>query len=262
MVFIESTANGVGGWFYDFWKKAERGETDYLPIFLGWHENPEYSRPFSSKAEKRAFIESVMSTSYDDKGNEIKTEERILRETLNLSWEQLNWRQWCITNKLNGDIDKFHQEYPATPDEAFIASGRPVFPTNALKKYLDSVEQPIKTGYLVEGTGRVEIDEDKSGYVKIWKFPEPDKFYCIGADVAEGLITGDYSCGIVVDEDFHLCAVWHGHADPDVFGGELVKLAKFYNEAYLGVESNNNGSSTLRTIIRNEYWNIYYQKIV
>ena len=40
MVFIESTANGVGGWFYDFWKKSERGETDYLPIFLGWQENP------------------------------------------------------------------------------------------------------------------------------------------------------------------------------------------------------------------------------
>jgi len=260
MVFIESTANGVGGYFYDMWKKAERGENDFLPIFLGWHENPDYSRPFSSKAEKKAFIEAVMTTSIDDKGNIVKTEERILKESLNLSWEQLNWRKWCIANKLNGDVEKFHQEYPATPDEAFIASGRPVFSTTALKTYMDNVQKPIKSGYLVEQNGRVELEEDEKGYIKIWRFPEPNKFYCIGADVAEGLVAGDYSCGIVLDEDFRLCASWHGHIDPDLFGEELVKLAKFYNEAYVGPESNNNGSSTIRAIIRKEYWNLYYQK--
>ena len=257
MVFIESTANGVGGWFYDFWKKSERGETDYLPIFLGWQENPEYSRPFSSSAEKKAFIESVMIVAHDDKGEEIKSEERMLRESLNLTWEQLNWRRWCIANKLNGDLDKFHQEYPSTPDEAFIASGRPVFATTSLKAYMENIKPPIKTGYLEEDGKFVD---DSKGYIKIWNMPEPNKFYCMGADVAEGLITGDYSCGCVVDEDFRLCAAWHGHVDPDVFGDELVKLAKFYNEAYLGVESNNNGSSTLRSIVKKEYWNIYFQK--
>jgi hypothetical protein len=260
MIFIESTANGVGGYFYDMWKKAERGENDFLPIFLGWHENPEYSRKFSSYAEKKAFIDAVMTTSIDEKGNVIKTEERILKETFGLTWEQLNWRKWCIANNLNGDIEKFRQEYPATPDEAFIASGRPQFSITALKKYLDVVKEPIKSGYLNEKNGKIELDEDEKGYVKIWRMPEQNKFYCIGADVAEGLITGDYSCGIVLDEDFRLCASWHGHCDPDVFGEELVKLARFYNDAYVGVESNNNGSSTLRAIVRKEYWNIYYQK--
>ncbi|NLF43586.1 MAG: hypothetical protein GX587_12900, partial [Bacteroidales bacterium] len=119
---------------------------------------------------------------------------------------------------------------------------------------------PIKSGYLNENNGKIELDEDEKGYVKIWRMPEQNKFYCIGADVAEGLVTGDYSCGIVLDEDFRLCASWHGHCDPDVFGDELVKLARFYNDAYVGVESNNNGSSTLRAIVRKEYWNIYYQK--
>lgn len=260
MIFIESTANGVGGWFYDFWKKSERGETDYLPIFLGWHENPEYTRPFSSPAEKKAFVESVMAVSLDDKGNEIKSEERILRETLNLSWEQLNWRRWCIANKLNGDIDKFHQEYPATPDEAFIASGRPVFPVTALKKYQENICSPIKTGYLNDTKDNIDFVDDSKGYVKIWKMPQPNRFYVIGADVAEGNVNGDYSCAVVLDEDFSLVASWHGHVDPDVFGEEIRKLAMFYNEAYTGVESNNNGSSTLRTLVKKEYWNIYYQK--
>lgn len=260
MVFVESTANGIGGYFYDMWKKAERGENEYIPIFLAWFLNPEYSRSFSSHAEKKAFVESVMIQSIDDKGVEIVSPERSLREKFKLSWEQLNWRKWCIFNKLNGDIERFNQEYPATPDEAFIASGRPQFSTTALKKYMDNVRAPIKTGYLNETKGVLSFDDDTKGYVKIWRMPEPNKFYCIGSDPAEGLVTGDYSCGIVLDEDFRLCAAWHGHADPDLFGEELVKLAKYYNEAYVGVESNNNGSSTLRSIVRKEYWNIYYQK--
>ena len=257
MVFIESTANGVGGWFYDFWKKSERGETDYLPIFLGWQENPEYSKEFTSKAEKRAFIESVLVVSQDDKGEEVLTEEHQLLKAHKLTWEQLNWRRWCIANKLNGDVDKFHQEYPTTPDEAFIASGRPQFSITALKKYMENVKPPIKTGYLEDSH---KFIDDAKGYIKIWRIPEPGKFYCIGADVAEGLATGDYSAGVVLDEDFRLCATWHGHIDPDMFGEELVKLANFYNEAYLGVESNNHGGSTLRSIVKKEYWNLYFQK--
>ena len=52
----------------------------------------------------------------------------------------------------------------------------------------------------------------------------------------------------------------YGHLDPDLFGEELVTLAKFYNDAYLCPESNNHGHSTIRAIMRKDYWNIYYQK--
>jgi hypothetical protein len=45
-----------------------------------------------------------------------------------------------------------------------------------------------------------------------------------------------------------------------LFGIELIKLAKYYNDAYLGVEANNHGASTLNTIKRNEYWNLFFSK--
>ena len=32
-VILESTANGVGGYFYDMWQKATRGENDFIPLF-------------------------------------------------------------------------------------------------------------------------------------------------------------------------------------------------------------------------------------
>lgn len=250
MVFLESTANGLGGWFYNFWKRSERGESDYIPIFLSWFDNPEYSREFISDSAREQFIQDC---SYND-------EVQHLIKTFNLTYEQLNWRAWCINNKCNGDLNTFHQEYPSTPDEAFIVSGRPVFPIVQLREYQNKITKPIRIGYLRDSNGFAYFDDDDKGYIRIWKEPIKDKFYVIGGDVAEGLITGDYSVGIVLDEEYNLCASWHGHTDPDLFGEELISLAKYYNDAYIGVEVNNHGHTTLRRIINKEYWNIYYQK--
>ncbi len=255
-VYLESTANGVGDWFYDFWQKAVKGENDYLPIFLAWFENLEYSKPFNSKKEKKAFIESVNFVSKDANGNEVRTEEYHLKEAHNLTYEQLNWRKWCINNKLNGDVELFHQEYPSTAEEAFIVSGRPVFNTNSLNKYRSAVKPPVATGYIIDG----KFVEDKNGYISIWKYPEKDVFYVMGGDVAEGLISGDYSCLAILDEKLDLCASWYGHIAPDLFGDEAIKLAKMYNDAYIGIESNNHGLTTLKAIVNKEYWNVYYQK--
>lgn len=247
-VYIESTANGVGGYFYDLWQKAVKGENDYLPIFLAWFENPEYSTPFESEKAKKAFMKTL-----DD-------EEKALYKEFKLTPEQLHWRRKCIANKCNGDIEQFHQEYPSTPEEAFIASGRPKFNQQSLKKYREKQEKPIMKGYLEIKDKQLKFIEDSSGYINIWKMPQPNKFYVIGADVSEGLATGDYSCAVVLDEDFDLVASWYGHIDPDLFGDELVKLGMFYNEAYLGIESNNHGLTTIKSVLRKEYWNIYYQK--
>lgn len=247
-VYIESTANGVGGYFYDLWHKAVRGENDYLPIFLAWFENPEYSTPFESEKAKKAFMKTL-----DD-------EEKVLYREFKLTPEQLHWRRRCIANKCNGSIEQFHQEYPSTPEEAFIASGRPKFNQQSLKKYREKQEKPIMKGYLEIKDKQLKFIEDSSGYINIWKMPQPNKFYVIGADVSEGLATGDYSCAVVLDEDFDLVASWYGHIDPDLFGDELVKLGMFYNEAYLGIESNNHGLTTIKSVLRKEYWNIYYQK--
>lgn len=42
IIILESTANGVGGFFYDTWMAAERGESDYVPMFFPWHKHGEY----------------------------------------------------------------------------------------------------------------------------------------------------------------------------------------------------------------------------
>lgn len=262
MVFLESTANGVGDFFHEFWQKTVKGENEFTPIFLPWFTEPQYARPFRTEGERKQLLDEINTTTTDSNGSVIKTYEKELMEKHNLTLEQLNWRRWTIKNKTQGDEDLFGQEYPATPEEAFLSSGRPVFNIKSLKKYQTITKEPLKRGYLrYDNKGDVTFIEDKKGYVSIWQDPNPDKNYVLGADVAEGLEHGDYSCGKVADtETFDEVAKWHGHIDADLFGEELVKLARYYNDAYLGVENNNHGLTTLSTIKRMEYWNLYFSK--
>jgi hypothetical protein len=261
LVVLESTANGVGDYFHELWTKAVKGENEFTPIFLPWFIDPGYTRPFRTKNEKQQFIDEVEAISYSPNGETIYTYEKELKDKNGLTYEQLNWRKYTIANKCQGDELLFMQEYPATPEEAFISSGRPKFSLKALRKYQTITETPER-GYLQYGEdGKVVFSPDKNGYVSIWRKPEPNKFYCIGADVAEGLAHGDYSCAVVGDsEDFDIVAMWHGHIDPDLFGIELIKLGKFYNDAYIGVENNNHGLTTLSIMKREEYWNLYFAK--
>jgi hypothetical protein len=262
-VIIESTANGVGDYFHDMWQKAEKGLNDFVAIFLPWFIQPEYTRAFRSDAEKQQLISEVDMVTRDGNGNEIRTYEYQLKEKHDLTWEQLNWRRYTIANKCQGDEELFMQEYPSTAEEAFISSGRPKFNIPALRKYQTITKEPIRRGYLQwqdTSMGGVKFVDDAKGYISLWKEPVKGELYAVGADVAEGLVDGDFSCGIVGDSNFDIVGMWHGHIDPDLFGVELVKLAMYFNDAYLGVESNNHGLTTLTSIKKLEYWNLYFTK--
>ena len=152
------------------------------------------------------------------------------------------------------------QEYPSDPDEAFIRSGRPVFDVTILRNIETTI--PVE-GHLhaMRGKNMFEFRED-GGPLKIWAFPDLTSVYCIGADVAEGLGYGDYSCAHVINAStYEVVAEWHGHIDPDLFGQDVLHaLANFYQGALIGVESNNHGLTTLKALQRTGYKNIYRQR--
>lgn len=259
LVVLESTANGIGGYFYEQWQMAVKGESDFIPLFYPWFFDPSYTKDFITEEQREEFINEVEQVTTDYKGEKILTEEKQLKEQFDLTYEQLNWRRWAIRNKCQGDVELFRQEYPSTPEEAFIASGRPVFDIGALRKYLTLTKEPER-GYLKDVGGKVQFVPDEKGYLHIFEHPKPGEYYAIGADVAEGKADGDYSVGMVGTQDFRLNCMWYGHIDPDLFGVELVKLARYYNDAYLGVENNNHGLATLKAIQREDYWNVYFAK--
>lgn len=259
-VCIESTANGIGGYFYDMWNAAVNGENDFTPIFFPWFTDPEYSTEFETEDIKVAFIEECERMFPDASGKMVHTEEYLLKKQFNLTWEQLYWRKKTIANKCGGDLDMFHQEYPATPDEAFIASGRPKFNLKSVREYELNCAPPEFVGDLIKPGNEIQLYDNEKGNLKIWLMPKAGEQYTIGADVAEGLATGDYSVGVVMDSELNVCAKWRGHIDPDLFGKELVKLGTIYNEAYIAVENNNHGLTTLKSILNEEYYNLFYTK--
>ncbi len=153
-----------------------------------------------------------------------------------------------------------HQEYPRSPEEAFVKSGRSVFDVDLL----DSIPpMDPKIGRLwarSDHSRYAEFQEHSDGELRLFEPPVPTGIYAIGADVAEGLDYGDFSSAHVVDPTtMSVCAVWHGHVDPDHFSEVLARLGWWYNAALVGVEVNNHGLTTCVGLQKLRYPRIYYR---
>ena len=88
--------------------------------------------------------------------------------------------------------------------------------------------------------------------------------YCIGADVAEGLEHGDFSVAQVIEaKTRRVVACYHARVDADLFGSDILfKLGRWYNQALIGVESNNHGLTTNKALNRIYYQPLYRQRSI
>lgn len=258
MIIVESTANGFNE-FYNDWVEAEEGTSEFVPIFLSWLDFPEYIeeakemgfiRDFEDELEEEKFMNSLGIERY----NAYPDEEKILMEEYGATIEQIKWRRYMITNKTKGDIEKFHQEYPRDPKEAFIASGKPVFPVAKCHQRFAECGPPLKRGDLVWNADRTDVvfQENARGYVSIWtdfEVEDTDKYrFAGGGDIAEGLDQGDYSALRYLDrKTMEVCLTWHGHIDPDLLAEEELKIQKYLKEVYINNEKNNHGVLTINS---------------
>lgn len=233
-VILESTANGISGEFYRLWKSAMKGENEYLPIFIPWFLTSEYRN--------------------DDvpPNFELGEDDQKYKELHNLDDAQMYWRRMKIGES---GATKFQQEYPATADEAFVASGVNVFDIDILNA-IEPVapEKTMRMNYL---TGYFE--ESPFGELRLYKYPTFDAKFIISADVALG-VGQDSSVATVLDADRNICAVYRDNRiDPTKFGDLLFFLGRYYNNSLLAVESNSIGVATLARLDQMKYRNLYYQ---
>lgn len=266
---IESTANGVGGEFYERWQRASNPETrgDWRAVFFAWFDDPEYRRPVES-----GVMNPVPSCVVDVEL--FLREERELKALFNLDDEQLNWRRWAIVNRCGNSLEMFRQEYPSTPEEAFLTTGRPVFNQQALnfrKRGLMAEDLRRKgekrsgrwvAGRIVRGTVMPRFLPDEGGDLRVYEFPKPQESYVISADVAEGITKGkdsDSSALQVFRRGVPVVQVasWSGRIPPSEFASMLVMLGYWYNKALLAVESNNHGHTVNTLLVRAKYSRIH-----
>lgn len=232
-IILESTANGATGAFYRMWKAAERGENDYIPIFLPWFMTKEYTMDPPDNFERTI-------------------EENEIAEEFGLNDSQLWWRRMKIGE---GGESKFRQEYPSTAEEAFVVSGKNVFNVEKLNKL--ETKSPIALREF--NTSLSNWEDHREGNLSIWKSPDFDEKFIIGADVSLG-VGQDYSVAVVLNSKRQVVALYRdNHVDPAVFGRDLFYLGRYFNNALLAVESNSMGVSTLQKLKEMKYVNLYYQ---
>ena len=234
-VFLESTANGFGGdgeYFYRTVQDVLAGKSEFELIFLPWHLMPEYSTDFTSDKEKAKFSETLDEY---EKGLLTKTK---------LTLEQLSWRRWAVRNLCGGDIEKFKQEYPASIEEAFVASTKAVIPKQYVEAQSKFTRAPIR-----------KLDD-----ILIYEEPNPRHFYSLGADPSEGIGQDDSAITVIDKMTGREVGSYVGQIQPDLFAKKIKQTAELFNEALAVIEINNHGLAVINAL-KAEYGNLYQRTV-
>ncbi|WP_353096325.1 hypothetical protein [Tissierella praeacuta] len=266
-ICIETTANGVGNYFYRTYFEAKEGKSRFTNHFYRWFDHPEYKLELDPGEEL-----------------ELDQEEQQLIDTYHLSLEQIKWRRWKVSEMPDKDglskEDIFKQEYPEDEMSCFLTSGRPVFDVKklmAIRKRLEK-ERDNYTEYTIDHAVEIRtieneydeievvfddfIHEQYKGELKVYEEPKEDLEYVIGGDVAEGKDGGDYSVAEVIErETGRQVAELHGHWEPDVFAKKTKRLGLYYNDAVVGIERNNHGHAVLNTLINYDIYEDLYHHV-
>lgn len=252
IVVLESTANGVGNWYHEEWQRATNGESQYVPMFFPWFMHEDYA--FNDTTLQLRDLNKEERELYQDgvyfNGNRFK-----------LTLGQLAWRRHTIMNDCLGDTDMFYQEYPCTPNEAFLSTGRNVFPLERLDEH--TIPEGGVRGMLINNNGRIAFVRDASGPLTIFKAPGRDPVkskYVVGGDPTRTTY-GDKACIQVLNRfTFEQVAVFHQHLDAVPFAHEIMKLGYFYNTALVNTEIEGPGYATIGVILDNGYPDVWQHR--
>lgn len=141
-VILESTANGLNNYFHQQWKLAEKGESEFIPIFVPWFWQSEYTK------EPK---EDLILTEYEEK----------LQTTYDLTIGQLYWRRRKIAELSADGVDgekAFKQEYPMNAAEAFQVTNGGETLINA-----DNCMLPRKNEFKGNGPLIIGVDPSRGG---------------------------------------------------------------------------------------------------
>lgn len=302
-VVVESTANGVGGLFHELWEEAANSDKgEWLAIFLPWWILDEYEMDVDDDL-------ATSITSDPDNFEKQALEEGFAYEgeIYKLSLRKLAWRRAIIAEVFGGDafkpsgepLRRFQQEYPATAEEAFLATGSCFFDEEKLRlmaRHLGK-DEPIR-GLLSKTDGGIKLDINVRGGIRLYESPDELGHYVLGVDTAEGKLVAarrsentadaekggrDFSSALVLrlpysdkDKVFHpavVVAELHGRLAPEVFSQQLDLLGRFFscggpadgtyqNMALIGVERSHSSGQTVLRLIREhyKYKNLYWHR--
>jgi len=252
---IESTAEGASGLFYDIfigsWKIRDTitpalSRAHFKPVFYNW--------TWDTEEIERSATEGLITI---DQMEECEINWKEYQEENQLNPKQMSFYYLKYINA-NKDVDKLHQEFPTHPMEAFLSSGSPYFNSRKAAAFLDRCDNNYQRYSYLAGN----FERDERGDLYIYDDSRFGKNYIIGADVAEGLMTGDYTVAVVLGYDKQIKALYRGHCEPDEFADLVMALGKRFNNAMLAIEFNKDGNWVNTEVRNRNYPSIYMRTVI
>lgn len=271
-ILKESTANGRSGPFYDEWLAAltiDEAEEAYrrkdfetlskwgtpgnYKFFFSWLDDPGLVLPVYEG--ERHLIEDNL----DDYEKALMKKDP--RFTLGkVKWRRLKIRDDCQNHPKLPPEQLFQQEFPATPEEMFQATGSAVFDERRIEIQQKEAAPPRVLARVFATQPPIETVEAGANF-RMYAPPRKDRAYIIGADVSKG-VERDYSVAIVLDRcdgtRFEEAAIFRSNViDERDFGHVMTMIGEMYGNAFIVPEVNQGLLAASTLVTENRYWNVY-----
>ena len=173
-----------------------------------------------------------------------------------LNDSQLYWRRIKINNDYDGNELWFQQEYPLTPQEAFIASGMGVFDGETIKRGYLGVSKPIfekqinsvmvKEKLLVWEKPESKIEVEMNQLVRYNEDIQDYEYVDGDIEVARSEVFANYTLAVDTSglgADYNQLVVWHNikktmvarfgikNINEEKLAKIVVEVAQYYNDA-------------------------------
>ena len=263
----ETTANGFNE-AKDLWDSGS-----CINLFYEWWRTAEYRAPdFNFEATDDPWLRSRIE---------------LLKEK-GLAREQIAW--YCRKYASYLDKNTIKQEYPCTPDEAFVSSGNCVFDKEKIAEQLIRISSKPRgrLGYFTYDKSCTTIRsadgdvadvewkisnimfvESRDGYITLHEEPLLRRDsgavterapYVIGGDTA-GSGEDYFAAKVILNLDGRTVATLHKQRmDEDLYAEQLFCLGKYYNDALIGVETNYSRHPVRVLEQKFAYPNLYYRE--
>lgn len=259
LIVYESTANGTGNFFQMEYQSAKDGTSGFDALFVPWYDIELYQKPFAAAKDRFCFIDWLM------KHKDVTTSDDARHDAPAFLWGL--WQKGATIEGINWYIDKraefndhsdFAAEYPSDDVEAFAHSGARVFDIYKVAALAEQCKAPKWRGELVgesdsgaRSLAELRFVEQEHGELWVWQKPEifvdgpiADR-YLVVVDVGGRGEKADFSIICVIDRYWmmeggkpEVVAEWRGHTDIDLLAWNAARVAKWYDNALLVIESN------------------------
>lgn len=246
-IILESTAKGIGNFWYNEWMAGIKGESGYYPFFVGFWEIELYEEKISDYSK---FIHIMNGWDPD------KRKRALWLWSLGATLEAIKW-YFSFMKREGYDEWRMKSEFPATWEESFQSTGSRVFPPEDVDRmrrtwsrkpdFIGDITGDADTG--IESLKGVKFVLNEQGCFKVWYMPELtpryNNRYLVSVDIGGTTKDADNSVISVFDR-FPLLsggvpeavATWAGHLPQDMIAWLSARIAMMYDNALLVVESN------------------------